>query len=297
MTIFVPAWGETHIELFTKALGRSLSWPRNRLGLQNAKWIILSEEAKDAQTIESFIKDEIHAQAEIQILIDPRLSLGGVTTEKILLNHLISVIEKLIGKDSFLMATPDYIFGDGTIPNLQTIGGHEDLVASFAHMRVLDTILEELDEDSNPSLITKAFKHQHESWVKSNEDSFPGITYHGGIFWRQLDPKLMAVTHYLPAPFYANFTKADLDFFKAEHQHQFNHRFPLWDHVWTGLLLHQGRLRYIGSSDIAAMVEITEEHSHLTPHNPPGKINESGYAGNLMNNDIHKQFIYTMRSE
>ncbi len=294
MRIFLPCWGDSHISLFENCLAKSLLWPENNKAISQAEWCVVTEDEKSIIKIEEIIKK-----------IDPLYKLTPIIQDHIkydtpaaLLKALKSVIAMcLMDNQGLLMATPDYIYGDGTIEALKLFGKDEGSCVAFAHMRVLPRVLDEMEGplDNGALTISGAF-YAHKSWIDSELGAVPGRTFHGGISWQRLSGDLIAVRHRLPAPFYVNFIPDDLEFFTKNHHHPFTNTFNLWDHFWPSELIKSKRFRYLGSSDLAAMIEVTNEDQNIPPANPIGKSNADGYVGSNFCNNTCEQFIYSMRT-
>lgn len=294
MKIYCPLWGDKHLSLFSKALGLSLSWKKNRESIKGAQWLIPTEDNKSDDKIRSLILDKIDPTADIKFISLLSYSLSKNTMGKVLLDVLV---EHAVGpcikdKSPLLMATPDYIYADGSIETLKIVAGNS-FCAGFPHMRVLPDILDSIQgTPANDELVALGLKHQHPSWEYSDKKAKNGVTHLGGISWTRVSDKVTAVQHYLPAPFYVNFTKKDLDFFLKK-----DFLFLVWDHVWPSVLIEDGRYRYLGSSDLALMLEVTDYQENIPPWNPQGKTNEDEYFRTSLHNLIFKQMIYSMRSK
>lgn len=227
-------------------------------------------------------------------LIDPRYDVGMILIEGI---HIL--VKKCIENNTaLLMATPDFIFGEGTLDVFKKVGSDKGSCVTIAHLRVLPEILGEISEVplSNAKLMGLGYKHAHSAWVKCERSCDPGMSYLGGISWQWVAEGIAAVRHYLPSPFYVNFTEEDVQTFKTNWGNK-PPAFGLWDHVWPHKLIESGRLRYIGSSDAAMMIEVTDEYANIPPWNPPGKSNEDEYFRNEYQNHIQKQFVSVFRGE
>jgi hypothetical protein len=299
MKVFLPVWGNVHINLFKDALATSLKWPGNKRAVKGAEWIILTYGEFNEKAIKEIILS-IDETARIDFQICPDLMCAGADKGPLLFNTLLYTIEKCLkDKETLLMATPDYIYGDGTIERMKKVAGDKHAV-SFAHMRVKKKALSLLDNyETNASLTSLGFMHPHKTWTDSELTHSPGITFWGGISWQWIDYGLAAVTHYLPAPFMVNFVESDLGFFKAKHEFPNDKlTFALWDHLFPTKLIQEGRLRYIGSSDAACMIEVTEDDANIPPVNPEGKTNADGYVKEqMLQNLILKQFVSVFRGE
>jgi hypothetical protein len=99
----------------------------------------------------------------------------------------------------------------------------------------------------------------------------------------------------MPSPFFCNFLQEDLNSFSrfAEGRPP---GFGYFDHWWPSDLLINGRFRFIGSSDIACMLEITEPHKNVPPWNEPTDPPDEFMHERLQNLYL-KQFVSCFRSQ
>lgn len=293
MKIFLPCWGEKHISLLERCLLRSLLWEKNKKAVSNADWLIVTADDEEAKKIKSLLQETDPKSVRSFTSENVRLSPGTTLLQSIKETIKLCLKEE----DSLLMATPDYIYGNGTIDAFKKLAGKTASV-SLAHMRVTPEILEPLrDGAGNAEIMSLAKLYPHSSWSLSDEALGQGVTYFGGISWSKIDEKLVAVRHRLPAPFFVNFNESDLEFFSKTHNHPHDHTFALWDHLWQSHLISQGRFRYVGSSDVALMVEVTDRFSNIPTTNPYGKSNQDEYCNNYPHNEICKQFLSVFRSQ
>lgn len=298
MKIYCPVWGDRHINLLNDCLGRSLRWPRNNMAVEDAEWIVTTKDDAQAKRISKIIA-QITPLAKITVFLKPELSTPGKDAGHILIETLLETI-KICLRDGqpLLMATPDFIYGDGTIDAFKITGDMPGTCVSIPNIRVLPEVLNHLNHvaPTNEKLVSIGFENPHAAWINSKRDIDPGMTFIGGISWFNLSKKVIGMRHWLPSPFFVNFTPDDLAFFSPTKDNPKPH-FLLWDHVWPSPLITQGRLRYIGSSEAAVMIEVTDPKDNIPNWNPPGKSNRDEYNRTLPHNVIQKQFIYTMRSE
>lgn len=297
MRIFVPVWGSAHQQLFEKALAVSLSWPKNKAAIKGATWVVTSDGEQGINKAAEIIK-QIDETAKIEGMIAPDLARPGVDSGMILIETLKASIKMCLSENTpMLMATPDFIYGDGTIDTFKTIAADKGICASIAHMRAVPHMLGNYLRiaPTNPELIKFAKYHAHTSWINSEVGKKPGMLHKGGVRWWKLSNELSAVQHFMPSPFYYNFLKEDL-----EHLSEWDDGRPpgfgCIDHTWTSSLIKSGRLRFIGSSDAACMVEITEPHMNVPPWNRP-EDPDGEFFHKKFHNLIFPQFISIFRSE
>lgn len=205
----------------------------------------------------------------------------------ILIKSLQAAVNMCLNDSSpLLMATPDFIFGNGTIDAFMKVANEPGTCATIANIRVLPSVLEHIDEDTN--LVDLAFSHLHRSWSESPEN-----LYLSAINIKQLTKKMWAVEHFMPSPFYVNFLESDKRVFGEWHDRK-PPAFGTWDHNWPTYLLEQGRLRYIGSSDAAVMLEITDDDKNVPPINKPDDPKNQFFRKGFHNN-IQRQFVSIFR--
>lgn len=159
-------------------------------------------------------------------------------------------------KNKLLLLPPDSIFGDRSIKNFIEAGSSPGVCVFSAHPRVLPTVLEE-NFKSNASLVRAAWKHLHRSWLDSEEGSERQNSYIGGTAWRKIDENLYDVKHLLPTPYFMDFDQTDLNFFETAPG------IGSIDHVWPSQLVQQGRIKYLASSDMAFVIELTDPDKNL----------------------------------
>ena len=285
LKIFTPCWGKKHISLFRRCLGLSLSWPRNNASIKNAEWVIACESEEDASAIFPIVK-LISPFCSMIAYIHPEIS--KVDSGMALIDSLVLTIKSCHQEGiPLLMATPDFIFGEGTIDAFKEVGSEAGSCVSIAHMRVLPQILDCLKQPiPNASLITLGLKYAHVTFSECNERF-----HYGGVRKTEISSKVYAIEHHMPSPFFCNFTQNDIDSFTSI-QHGKLPGFGAWDHTWPTHLLNEGRLRLIGSSDAAMMLEVTDPDKNVPPID-----DRQHFVNKHLHNRIQKQFISVFRGE
>lgn len=275
LQVYTPCWGDHFTNLLENALGRSFRFPQNAKALENCIWN-LQIDAENSPAIQ--IAKKIIPTAEIRTIVSPRISQPQAPIGALKMQGLLKVIKSCIEEKSpMLMATPDFIWGDGTIENMRTAASlSPGLCVSIAHMRVLPSILHDqmlLNTPTNAKLMGLGIEHAHESWKVCNSRLPQNGIYHSGICWTEvktptvLSPEgLILVQHQMPSPFLVNFMESDLRGFETW-KGMTPPAFGEWDHNWPTDLLNQTRLRYIGGSDAACMLEVTEAGANMPPIN------------------------------
>src|SRR3990167_6730810 len=136
-------WGDKHLDLFEKALVRSLSWPLNGAALQGASWDIWtrSSDFPAAADIAKAvgINIELHeADSFIADLPTKYLNDMGVMINQM---YCISAKRCLDTGSQMLIAPPDTVFGGDSIANILQAGEQNDTVVFVVHIRVVPEIL------------------------------------------------------------------------------------------------------------------------------------------------------------
>lgn len=287
--IFIPVWGSKHLRLLERALIKSFSWPKNQADLQDAEWVIVTGSSYDLMSAGKII-EKVFPDPKIRMHVEPKLMSFGTDSGEILIKPLLFEAKDCIENNkAMLMATPDFIYGDGTIDAFRKIAHEPGTCATIAHLRVLPTILNSLDAFdmiSNATLMDLAWHHPHISWSEANKRS-----YRGGVVWEEIDPSFKAVRHFMPSPFFYNFLEEDLNTLGTGYD-GFPAGFGNIDHVWPSFLLERDRLRFIGSSDVAMMAEVTDEKANVPPLNEPG---QKGFFRDRAHNKIQPQFVSIFR--
>lgn len=290
MNIFCPVWGGKHLDLLKTALFKSFNWPKNKTATKDATWHFVTSNQEEANKA----REIVNAKTSFDY-IAPELAIEGSDKGFYILPQLLQVIVHCLNNNQpMLMATPDFIYGDGTIDAFKKIGSRPGTCVSIPHIRVHPEILEQLNEPpTNAKLISLALNFAHISWTGSEAGVENQRSYRSAIEW-QKEGSSVSVEHLMPSPFFCNFLKEDLDYLQLPHD-QRPPGFGAWDHKWPRFLIEYGRLRLIGSSDAALMVEVTDKDANVPPIDPTNK------PGKFFNQDFHnnvqKQFISIFRGE
>lgn len=291
LKIFCPVWGNKHIELLDKALCTSLSWSKNKPYIENADWLVTSDSYESIKKIDSVIVKHFPKRS-FQSFVYPEISKPGTDSGMLLIKSVQAAVDICLKANSpMLMATPDFIYGNGTIETFFKIANESGSCATIANVRVLPSILKVLASGesysgSNADLIKDAFQCLHASWKQS-----PNNLFRGGVKVMDLGHGRWAVQHFIPSPFFVNFIDDDKNYFKEWHEGK-PPGFGYWDHVWTTHLLDNGRIRFIGSSDAACMIEVTDEDKNVPPLNAAGDPPNKFFRNHFHNRILH-QFVTT----
>lgn len=294
LRLFTCVWGD-YLDLFENALVRSLSWPLNKSALEGATWDLCTKKA-DFQKANDIAKSvginvELHEVPDEMTGDHPMMG-------AIILQIFKPRIQKCVETNSrMLLAPPDTIFGGDSIENILKIGEQKDTVVFVAHPRAHPTILEALNPSGstgNGGLVTACWQHLHVSWREA--EYFPNVgrlnSQVGGVLWRKLNEETMVVTHRLPTPYLINWTKEDLAYFNNAAV------FGQIDHDWPAeCVVNQERARYVGSSDAAFIVEITDANKNIPPLTQHSDIEPDKFWKNLSHNKHFRQMSVIFRKD
>lgn len=287
LQILTTVWGEKHLEIFRRGTLRSLSFKRNkaRLFQENAVWNVCTD-AKDIPYLEK--QFFIHFP-ELEVVFKPTEELRDYTDT--VQSAMLWIMKKCLETgDKLLLAPPDTIFADGAVDGLLAAGREKGTCVAAAHPRVLPEILSEELSYSIPAteMVNLAWKYLHKSWTDAEWGHPYYNGYVGGVQWSKVHDKVMSVIHRLPTVYLADFTDEDLKYFKSVIS--FGH----FDHMWPGdILIPRGRQRYVASSDLAFMVEITEKNKNVPPIIPNAPL--EGFWRSHAHNEINKGIVVTYR--
>ena len=298
--IFTPVWGSKYIEWFEKALCGSLLWPKNFEVIKHAKWSILCHHSEFHQVAEIASKVLPPEQIETMEVNGPMEDLNR--WKGIRMNEgVVSAMKKCVDQDSlFLMATTDFIYGDGTLANMIKEASVRRSCISMAHFRVHPTILPELNAPlSNYELVSLSRKHPHMSWTESEWLKNPSGSPVGGITWRDEGNGIHSVRHRMPSPYLCNITQEDVNFMATQNDEKMA-AFGAFDHDWPAELIKQERFRLILSSDQAFMGEVTSPGDNcptlrVVNPNEPDAFWHDHDEHNRLHHQMNRQFISCFR--
>ncbi len=300
LNIYTAVWGEKYVNQFEHGLLWSLNQPENAKSLANAPWYIMTKK-EDMHNVADICNRKCKFTKDIRIvefpthMFTPKTECGHG-----LLHGIISmIIESLQQNAKLLIAPPDTVYGEGSIRNILKIGERDYTCVAVPHVRVTPSIVNHLHGTiQNDELVELAFRKEylHESWVGAEIGEKIHNTYMSGVAWRRISPQMYSVQHLMPTVYLAHFHQKDLDFFYGVQS------FGSWDHTWPGeCLIRQQRQRYVGSSDLAFLVELTDAEKNIPPpvtFNPPEYRPEpDAFYRDGFHNDMNKQVISSFRGK
>jgi hypothetical protein len=251
--VWVPVWGEKHIEWFFKFTLPSLMASNNLPLVSKNKIIKICFYTQDIDylKIDQRMKS-YQCNYEYSIMTESNFN---DKARDMMSNYLIHSLSECIDNDAlWLCAQPDLIFSNGSIYNMVALSDGKGVFIAAPSVRVaFESVFKEKpdllpDFDNLTDLI---LNHPHPSIKYSNEDDDRNSSLEG-ISTREVLSGL-AVIHNLPPIFLGSPSRYDLAFFKRRPI------FNIIDKVWPDMLFRQSRYKVIASSDIATIVELTHE--------------------------------------
>lgn len=285
LRIFTGVWGN-YVDTFERGVATSLNWPLNREAIKGANWNIVTERKNFERVSEIRERCGVFKGENIELFPGehPTLQFSARLYEE-----MKKCIEE---KATYLFALPDYIFGDGTIQNLKAMMTEPGLCLAVPNTRVLPAAMEYFGKPlTNAELVSLAFDKtlMHQTWREA-EIGKPTInSFYGGVSWKELSPGLIAVTHLLPSSYMCQFIESDIEYFKSKSS------FSAWDHEWPVKLLKERRQRYVSSSDVAFITEITEADKNLSPVTPVSPEGPTAFFRYLYHNKANKSVSIAFR--
>lgn len=289
LRLFTIVFAEPFLTFFEQGCARSLAWPKNRAALNAVQeWDIWTTE-EDKPRLE-----EIVGPMGIPVQWHFGMHHRG-KHDNTLADALLAEFQ--IAMDSgakFLFASPDSVFGDGTIPSLLEVGTVPGLCVSFTPMRVkAEGFAEAMGPGplSNAQLVRLAFERAHPGFAGGDASQPSTNSFRSGVSWRRIGEGLYAVTSRLPSAYLMQPTKGDLKWFRAKP------KFGHYDHAFGHRLVEEQRQRVIGSSDAAFVAEMTSAHRDAPNLEPSEPKEPDRYFQNMPHYQINRNTVCIWRAE
>ena len=180
-----------------------------------------------------------------------------------ILNSYIDHAKKCIKKNAMsINLCADFILPENYLKNIALITHGKPFCYTHTQLRVNKSILKTIKkykkndkiEINNKNLINLALKYPFKHLAYQNDKLTKNAT-HYGISWRKIDNNLFSVVHGILGTFTFNFIKEDILFLE---------NLKFWsghDRILPNYLLSSKRMKFISSSDLAFIVEITFENN------------------------------------
>jgi len=255
--VWVPVWGEKHINWFFEYTLSSLLTSNNLPLVAKKKNIKICFYTKDNDSL--LIAERMENQpCNYNYSIQTESNFNDHARD-IMSNFMVHILDECIKNNALmLIAQPDIIFSNGSVSNLVELSDGKGVSISLAHPRVSIESLKKNNIDianlseNTLNMVKVAMKCKHESLLQTIETNDINSTISTGIATRKISSGL-AVIHNLPAVYLCSPIKDDLSFFKRRPD------FNSIDKHWPNLLFRQSRLKVVGSSDIAFLIELTSD--------------------------------------
>lgn len=290
LRIYSAVWGK-YLDWFEKGTVQSFKWPKNNEAIRcaNVTWSILTK-TEDIDRAVSIINSAGIENIEI-LAIPPDANPTHSYNQAMVWGFVSEITRCLDLNASVIIAPPDLIFSEGTIPSLIAYGQESNTCIHVPHMRVLDSFFNHMSERPllSSEMVDLSFMdmHIHDSWRYGKWGSEESTSFQGGVSWHDLPDNNRRVTHLLPAPFLCNFIPSDLTYWMRQQW------FGAIDHEWPSELCKQERHRVITHSDIGFLVEITAQDQR-TPERFPGNVHDPiGFQAKHFHNSINKSILCT----
>jgi len=271
-------WGEQHIDLFFKFTLPSLLEANNLPLVSINKEVQFYFYTKDADV--DVIETRMKMLAPSYNFTIVAESFFDDMARDMMSNYLIHMLDCCIKNNALLLiAQPDLIFSNGTVNNLVKLSDGKGVSIAVAHPRVsFESFMSKKIDIKNISensldMVKAALTSQHNTLIHADETSDINSTLMG-ISTKKMSNGL-AVIHNLPAPYLCSPIKDDLVFFKRRCE------FNIVDKHWPNLLFRQSRLKIIGSSDLAFIMELTFD-SVKTRLNSGLKFNDKNNSSDFL---------------
>jgi hypothetical protein len=246
--LFTIVFGDQFMHWFEHGLLLSLSWPKNRAALEKVvAWDIWTTSADEQRVM------AIAGRLGVPVVVHSEIP--ETRPKESLFAALIGQMKLCKeSRSAFFFASPDSVFGDGTVPSLFEVGIPEGICVAVTPMRVAsEGFLEAMGTApvSNAGLVRLGFERMHEAF-RMGDASLPNTnSYASGLSWRRIGDGLYAVSFRMPSAYLMQPTGGDVKWMLDRP------KFGNYDHQFPKILVEQQRQRVIGSSDAAFVVELT----------------------------------------
>lgn len=290
--ILTMVWGDKYLDWMGRGLCRSLSWAENKHSLKDARWHIFSD-LENTQRI---------YEMATTVLPFHQIELHEIPThngQRKLLEAMLRVQRAcLLEKIPMLTAPPDTIFSEGSIKAMMD-WSYLDTCVTVSHPRAIPDLLKHISPEpmKNEDLVSLAMKYPHWCWEKSNIKLDVNATFRGGISWDEIAPGIYHVIHHLPTPYLTRFIDDDRKFFSKAYK-GVEPQYGMWDHEWPAdQVVSKERQRHIGSSDVAFIIELTDEWNNHPLISLKNIDFPTAYCREEYHNKMNRQYISVFRGK
>jgi len=277
--VWVPVWGEQHISMFFRYVLPSMMQSNNlpKVTISKEVTIFIYTVEKNKYYVEQHINSDYK---NIKFIIKIENDIHKVVADRIT-NFFIDILKiSVTDKALVLVSMPDSIFSENTVSNLVSLSDGKGVSIAVAHARVsyecsVDSWLNDSElfngKLNSELLVEYAMKCMHDT-LKYADDMEDNNATLDGLSTRRLNNNNLAVIHNLPGPYLLTPIDDDINFFIRRGS------FNMIDKLWSHMLLRQSRLKIIGSSDLAFIVELTKGEEKKVSLKSGMKFNDK-YSG------------------
>jgi hypothetical protein len=285
LTLWIPVWGEKHLDLLARYTLPSLMAPENLPALKLRKiYAVICGLCHEAELAAAIVEASL---APLPVEVTTVCS-GDVRDPR---HGLIETIQLCLQRGSRMLLTmPDTVYGGGSVTNLMRAAAGTPLTIAAAHVRVNEDVwFREFGPrlwHDNRSLVQAAWSIGACGPCDTTREN---VCWAGGIGWASVNPDTRLLIHYLPTPYLCWWTDFDLGWW---HQQP---TFGCIDHVWPQHLIAQHRFAVAGSSDLFFAVELESAFRSGSLAPAPGSANQEIYHHRRPNNDVCGCFLLEIK--
>jgi hypothetical protein len=291
--LFTIVWGERFMNWFEHGLVRSLGWPQNKAALKKRVtcWDLWTTPEDEARVRE--IASRLGIALEVRTILNGKPE--SVIRKKNLIESLIAEMDYCVGKKSaFFFASPDAVFGDGSVESFMEIGSVPRVCVAAVPMRVVaDGFLEALGDApvSNPRLVKLAFERMHSAFASGQIGLPQTSSFRSGLAWRKIRDGMYAVTFRMHSSYLMQPEWTDVKWFRDKP------KFGNYDWSFPQVLVGQQRQRVIGSSDAAFIVELTTGGEDQRTWSSPFPDDPDRFEKDLLHHQVNRNVQCIWRAE
>ncbi len=259
-------YGERYLDLFQRACLRSLWQPGNLPALLSAD--------REIEHLVVTPSDQFTVEIPGHVEDIGRYAIKQVWYGDEAKAHQRGTLEwmKMCAADGSLAmgANPDWFFADGSVANMVNYLQDRDLAVAGLYARVNDGMFlghidfryDTFSDDKgvfnvSPSELVNLAMLNYPHYCLSHADVSKEQNHsaHSGVFVQPISPGLWSMSLRVPNVILASVTKDDCWEYT---EHMAQHKSGWWDWVWPTKLIEHGRLKFLQSSDLFFMVDLTK---------------------------------------
>lgn len=287
LTLFCPVWGQKFLDLLKNFALPSLMLSRNlpALGLEKIYVECIGVHHEFDHTCQVVTEGLSGLPIEVS-------QHGSVRAEDPI-HGLRSIMNKCRQrKTRMLLAMPDTIYGNGSVSNIFNYAKGKEITVSAAHFRVNEDKFQSecalwRHWPANRDFVRNALNIGAVDVCDTNADN---VTQIGGIAWTKINDDTRLLLHYLPTAYLVWFTASDIAWWSNRMT------WGEWDHSWPTILLHERRMRVVGSTDVFFAIELEDAARSGQLRPAPGSLGNESYYKHNPHNEACGSFLVEVRS-